>query len=110
MVYDLSVSRARDPLIAITVFAAFGVLTTALRLKTRQMRKVALGVDDFLMLAALVRAPPLCGLLVMLTMYAAVLPVCFDRDTICLYAYSTSIVILVAHFIRCSGWWCWPSY
>jgi hypothetical protein len=55
MVYDLSISKARDPLVAITVFAAIGVLTTALRLKSRQIRHIALGVDDFLMLGALVR-------------------------------------------------------
>jgi hypothetical protein len=61
--YDLSVSRARDPLIAITVFAAIGVLTTALRLKSRQMRQISLEIDDFLMLGALVSATStLCSL------------------------------------------------
>lgn len=54
MAYDLSVSKARDPLIAITVFAAIGIATTALRLKSRQMRQIALGIDDWFMLAALV--------------------------------------------------------
>jgi hypothetical protein len=54
MVYSLSVSKARDPLIAIIVSAAIGILTTALRLKARRMRQIALGIDDWLMLAALV--------------------------------------------------------
>jgi len=54
MTYDLSVGRARDPLVAITIFASICIITTALRLKSRQMRKLALGLDDFLMLAALV--------------------------------------------------------
>jgi len=53
MVYDLTVRRARDPLIAITVFLAIGIATTAVRLKSRSMRDITLGIDDYLILGAL---------------------------------------------------------
>jgi hypothetical protein len=54
MAYDLSVAKARNPLIVITVFAAIGVATTILRLQSRKMRNINLGIDDYFMLAALV--------------------------------------------------------
>jgi hypothetical protein len=54
MAYDLSVAKARNPLIVITIFAAIGVATTILRLKSRKMRNINLGIDDYFMLAALV--------------------------------------------------------
>ncbi|KAH7418087.1 hypothetical protein BKA64DRAFT_187790 [Cadophora sp. MPI-SDFR-AT-0126] len=53
MVYDLTIGKARDPLIAITVFIAIGIATTAVRLKSRSMRDVTLGIDDYLLLGAL---------------------------------------------------------
>jgi hypothetical protein len=58
MAYELNIARARDPLIAITVFALLAIFTTVLRLKAMQTRQIALRLDDFLMLAALVR--PVC--------------------------------------------------
>jgi hypothetical protein len=54
--YDLSVARALDLLIVITVFAAIGIATTILRLESRKMRKIDLGLDDYFMLVALVRS------------------------------------------------------
>ncbi|KAL3420924.1 integral membrane protein [Phlyctema vagabunda] len=53
MGYDLTVPRARDPLIAITVFAAVAVVTTGLRLRARKMRDMRFLLDDYFMLAAL---------------------------------------------------------
>ncbi|KUJ23478.1 uncharacterized protein LY89DRAFT_728223 [Mollisia scopiformis] len=53
MAYDLSVATARNPLIAITVFVAIAIATTALRFEARRMRKVPLAADDYLLLAAL---------------------------------------------------------
>lgn len=57
MAYDLSSRATRDPLIATTVIAVFAVLTTAIRLKARRMRKMRFTLDDYLMFATLVRLP-----------------------------------------------------
>jgi len=51
--YDLSNSRARNPLVATIVFIFIGTLTTCLRLRARQMRNLKLGTDDYLILGAL---------------------------------------------------------
>jgi hypothetical protein len=56
MGYDLSVSRARDPLIVITVFLAIAVVTVVLRLQARRLRRSAFGFDDGFTLAAMVMA------------------------------------------------------
>lgn len=55
MAYDLSVAEARNPLIAITVFAIIAIVFTGLRLQSRRVRRVPLASDDYLMVAALVR-------------------------------------------------------
>ncbi|KAH9208340.1 hypothetical protein DL95DRAFT_480514 [Leptodontidium sp. 2 PMI_412] len=57
MAYDLSSRATRDPLITTTVIAVFAVLTTAIRLKARRMRKMRFTLDDYLMFATLVRLP-----------------------------------------------------
>lgn len=54
MEYDLSVARARDPLIAITVFAFIALLSTGMRLGSRRIRQLSFAKDDYLMVAALV--------------------------------------------------------
>jgi len=56
MGHDLSVSRARDPLIVITVFLAVAIVTVVLRLQARRLRRSAFGFDDGFMLAAMVNA------------------------------------------------------
>ncbi|TVY55465.1 hypothetical protein LCER1_G005589 [Lachnellula cervina] len=56
MGYDLSVSRARDPLIVITVFLAIALVMVVLRLRARRLRGSAFGFDDGFMLAAMVKA------------------------------------------------------
>ncbi|KAI9056109.1 hypothetical protein LZ554_001037 [Drepanopeziza brunnea f. sp. 'monogermtubi'] len=53
MAYDLSVEKARDPLITIAVFIVIAVVTCLVRLQSRKMRNVSLGLDDYLMLGAL---------------------------------------------------------
>jgi hypothetical protein len=55
MAYDLSVAKARNPLILIAVFGFISILATGLRLKSRRMRLLSLARDDYLMVAALVR-------------------------------------------------------
>jgi MFS superfamily sulfate permease-like transporter len=55
MAYDLTNSRARDPLIVMVVFTFIAILTTFMRLKARHLRSLPLGLDDYLMLVALVR-------------------------------------------------------
>lgn len=54
MGYDLSVSRARDPLIVITIFVVVALVTVVLRLQARRLRKTPFGLDDGFMLAATV--------------------------------------------------------
>ncbi|KAJ5053864.1 uncharacterized protein L3040_000154 [Drepanopeziza brunnea f. sp. 'multigermtubi'] len=53
MAYDLSVAKARDPLITIAVFIVIAIVTCLVRLQSRKMRSVSLGLDDYLMLGAL---------------------------------------------------------
>jgi hypothetical protein len=59
MVYSLSIGRARDPLIAITIFATIAVVTTGLRIRARKMRNLSLATDDYLMACALVSQRPI---------------------------------------------------
>jgi hypothetical protein len=52
--YDLSVPTARDPLIAITIFVIIAIVTTIVRIQARKLKHISLGLEDFLLLAALV--------------------------------------------------------
>jgi len=51
--YDLTDGKARRPLVAIIIFISIAFVTTIMRLLSRRVRKMPLGIDDYLMLAGL---------------------------------------------------------
>jgi len=55
MGYSLHNPRARDPVIVATVFAVIASVTVVFRLWSRKLRRLDFGIDDYLIICALVR-------------------------------------------------------